>query len=205
MPIFTSPDLASKSRVVLVVGETAQDLGVLAHRVIGGPGGIDKGSMVSVVRHLTQQRSTAVDASPPGVVLANTGQLFWWPEGCRALNHASRLSVPASSAVSFGLLPDPERNDVPGHRNADEHVASVFRDVLGSSLREGARLSVVAVGDGSDAVKRFLNHEKNWAVWGPRLDCLALAGGMMGQDEIKVAGLREFLRKVSCPFESGHA
>ncbi len=61
MPIFASPDLAAKKRVVLVVGESLQDLGVLAYRVIGGPGGVDHGSMVSLVRQLLasgRRRST---------------------------------------------------------------------------------------------------------------------------------------------------
>lgn len=92
VPIFASSDMSMgmgmdtaqapaahlPSRVVLIFGETVQDLGVIAHRVIGGPGGINQGSMVSVVSALRQQRSSAADAPPPGIVLANTGQLLWW-------------------------------------------------------------------------------------------------------------------------------
>ncbi len=71
----TSP---GPSRAVLVFGETAQDLGVVAHRVVSGPGGVDRGSMTSVVAALLRQRSSPTDARPPAVVLANPGQLLWW-------------------------------------------------------------------------------------------------------------------------------
>ncbi|KAI1324455.1 hypothetical protein F5Y16DRAFT_305577 [Xylariaceae sp. FL0255] len=57
VPIFISDNLAAKSRIVLIFGETHQDLGVLAQRVIGGPGGVTKGSMVSIVAALQKQTS----------------------------------------------------------------------------------------------------------------------------------------------------
>ena len=50
VPIFATPDLKSKSRIVVIFGEPSQDLGVIAGRIANGPGGIDQGSMVSVVR-----------------------------------------------------------------------------------------------------------------------------------------------------------
>ena len=59
--IFASKTIASATRVVLVFGESTQDLGVLAHRVIGGPGGINKGSMVSVAQGILSQHASHLD------------------------------------------------------------------------------------------------------------------------------------------------
>ncbi|OAA60425.1 mitochondrial 40S ribosomal protein mrp2 [Niveomyces insectorum RCEF 264] len=44
--VLATADLATAARVVVFVGETAQDLGILAHRVVGGPGGVAQGSLV---------------------------------------------------------------------------------------------------------------------------------------------------------------
>jgi hypothetical protein len=197
--ILASPPeiLRTASRVVVVFGEPTQDLGTLAGRVVTGPGGIDKGSMVSVARRVLAQHASAADARPPALVLANTGEGFWWPEGGRALAPLARHGSPRSSAVSLGAWFDERVNGIPGSGNADEHVASVFRDVLGKRCTaDGAELSIVALGGAAEAVERFLAQERNWAAWGERMQSLALLGGFFGKDEILASGFRDFLRDV---------
>ncbi|TPX10595.1 uncharacterized protein E0L32_008481 [Thyridium curvatum] len=210
VPIFVSPDLTTASRVVLIVGESEQELGVLAHRVIGGKGGIDAGSLVSAVRRLrSSPPSSSPDddddedgddqqqqqqQQPPAVVLANTGQLFWWPEGGRALNPPTRHQVPRKSAVHYGLRYDPAAHAVPGHEDRLAHVRSLFRDVL-AGMKQGAVLDVVGLGDGADAVTEFLNCEQSWRDWGARLGCLAVVAGFYDVAQVKVEGLKTFLKE----------
>lgn len=90
------------SRVVVIFGETAQDLGVIAHRVISGSGGVNKGSMVSVVSALQQQRASAEDSRPPGVVIANPGQLIWWLPPSQRYHHHDD---PQNKSQNQGPLP----------------------------------------------------------------------------------------------------
>ncbi|RYP75098.1 hypothetical protein DL771_002559 [Monosporascus sp. 5C6A] len=196
VPIFVSADIAQKSRVVLIFGESSQDLGVLAHRVIGGPGGVDKGSMVSIVSSLQQQRSSPTDAAAPGVILANTGQLLWCPSAGRTLTRYAFDAAPMKSAVHEGRLVDEHRNRVPGNRGVAEHVRYVFESVVPAFVdpSKEARIDVVAVGDAAEAVERYLDGEAAWARWGNRVSCFANVGGYYPTWELKCEGFKQFLR-----------
>ncbi|RYP13594.1 hypothetical protein DL767_010666 [Monosporascus sp. MG133] len=196
VPIFVSTDIAQKSRVVLIFGESCQDLGVLAHRVIGGPGGVDKGSMVSIVTSLQQQRSSPTDAAAPGIILANTGQLLWCPSAGRALTRYAFDAAPMKSAVHEGRLVDEDRNRVPGNRSVAEHVRYVFESVVPAFVdpRKEARIDVVAVGDAAEAVEKYLDGEAVWARWGNRFGCFANVGGYYPTWELKCEGFKQFLR-----------
>lgn len=176
--------------MVVLFGESAQDLGVVAHRVIGGPGGVDEGSVVSFVRHILEDPAV-------GVVIANPGQLWWWPEGGRGLTPSGRFAVPMRSAVHRGREYEARLNAVPGHETVGRHVAAVFEEVLGSSMvRPDARLAVVAVSDVADEVQRFFDDEERWTVWGGRMESLSLLGSYYGAGGIRCEGFRTFLAEV---------
>ncbi|KAI1843701.1 hypothetical protein JX266_010147 [Neoarthrinium moseri] len=200
LPVFVSSDIKDKSRVVVVIGETYQDLGILAHRVLGGPGGVDNGSMVSVVKTLQAQPSSPTDsddhdASPPGIVLANTGQTVWSPALRRTLTLVGSGGAPMPSAVHAGPRWDGERERVPGNGDAREHIAYVFDQVVPALVGAGAGLDVIAVGDGADALEQYLDWPVTWARLAGRLNCLAIVGGYHAADNIKCSAFREFLRK----------
>ncbi|RYO79930.1 hypothetical protein DL762_007903 [Monosporascus cannonballus] len=196
VPIFVSADIAQKSRVVLIFGESFQDLGVLAHRVVVGPGGVNKGSMVSIVYSLQQQRSSPTGAAAPGIILANTGQLLWCPSAGRALTRHAFDAAPMKSAVHEGRLVDEHRNRVPGNHSVAEHVRYVFESVIPAFVdpRKEARIDVVAVGDAVEAVQRYLDGEAAWARWGNRVSCFANVGGYYPTWELKCEGFKQFLR-----------
>lgn len=196
VPIFVSPDLMSKARIVVVFGEPSHDLGVLAGRVVSGPGGINKGSMVSVVQALRAQASTEKNTSPPGVVLANTGQLYWWPEGKRALTVTSSNHIPLPSMVHIGRRHVPALNSIPQNEDAASHIGYVFKEVLGGMAKHDARISLVAIGESCELVTKFLDNESNWAAWGHRLSSMLLLGHVYPDDGLKTPGLKEFLKKV---------
>ncbi|KAI8623139.1 Arb2 domain-containing protein [Xylariaceae sp. FL1651] len=195
VPIFASADIATKSRVVLIFGETHQDLGVLAQRVAGGPGGIAKGSLVSVVRALQAQQSSATDAAAPGVILANTGELLWWPEGQRTLSASAFAAAPMRSAAHRGNRVDAQVHLVPGHEDPRAHVAYIFEEVVPKLVSAGAGLDILGVGDGADVVESYLNWAPVWARWEKRINCLALVGGQFPEWDVRCDGLRECLRE----------
>ncbi|KAI3392324.1 hypothetical protein diail_5875 [Diaporthe ilicicola] len=212
VPIFVSPGLKSKKRVVVIVGESEQELGVIAHRVVGGQGGVDKGSMVGIARALLHPRQQdhphdqdQDNGSDTGVVLANTGELWWWAEGGRGLTPRGALGAPMRSAVHWGRFRDAgAAGSVPRNGDALAHVACVFDQVLGNSAEfvgPGAEVQVVGVGDGAIAVQRFL--DGSWVRWGGggsgggRVGCLALLGNALGVDSVRDEGFREFLREKS--------
>lgn len=225
VPIFVSSALRAKKRVVLVFGERDQELGLLAHRVIGGPGGVDEGSMVSIVRALQGRRNYHADAvededededenekmeEETGIVLANTGETWWWPEGRRPLCYRQSTGVRMRSAVMKGRRLDERANVIPGNKDADEHVRRLFESLLGDgddggggeppkySVGRDAVVEVIGLTDGAVAVEKYL--DANWARWGGRIGSLALVGGGQWVDDLRDEGFKKFLREVShCP------
>lgn len=219
VPIFVSPDLESKKRVVLIVGESEQELGVLAHRVIGGAGGVDKGSMVNIAKALLQDdhsngqsqsenladggnsTTTSITNTAPGIVLANTGELWWWPEGDRGLSPRGALGAPMRSAVHWGRFRDdydPSNvHTVPGNGTPVAHVRCVFEQVLGNTdlVAADAVVQVIGVGDGAATVERLL--DGSWGRWGGRIGCLAMCGSGLDADSVRDVGFKKFLREVS--------
>lgn len=206
------------SRVILIFGESFQDLGIIAQRVVGGPGGVDKGSMVSVVKAIQALPSSPAAPAPttsaattnqddeagrdddphprpdaPGIILANTGQLYWEPEIPRPLNRESFLSAPMKSAVHDGRVPCANCNTVPGHENPEDHVARVF-EYVGPYLFPTASLDILGVGDGADAVAEYLDNGPTWHRWATRVNCLAILGGSRSLYRVRCEGFRQFLR-----------
>ncbi|KAK2059393.1 Arb2 domain-containing protein [Colletotrichum caudatum] len=193
VPIFTSADLATASRVVVVFGEPSQDLGILALRVANGPGGITKGSMVSVVQEIARQTSSASDPSAPGIILANTGELWWWPEGKKALSPASALAVPQKSMVHHGRAFNPKLHSVSKNESPEAHVRHVLDEVIPALVPPSARLDIVGIGLGADHATRALDSPDVWSVLGHRINTLSLLGSTTAVDELSHEPLKEFL------------
>ncbi|KAL6866790.1 Arb2 domain-containing protein [Trichoderma novae-zelandiae] len=194
-PIFITPNLETKTRIVVIFGEPTRELGLVAGRVANGAGGINEGSMVSVVRALGSQRSSPDDASPPGIVLANMGQTYWWPEGKRAITVSASAALPLPSLLHKGVREVPSLNRIPGNENPTEHVKHIFDEVLGSMAGEKAVLDVVAVGEACEIVERFLDGREAWEVWGKRIGSLILLGPVFEAEGLTNGQFREFLAK----------
>ncbi|KAI0425280.1 hypothetical protein F5Y09DRAFT_352537 [Xylaria sp. FL1042] len=194
VPIFITSKLLVNSRVVIIFGETHQDLGVLAHRVLGGPGGINKGSLVSVVKALLHKRSSPTDPLPPGIILANMGELIWWPEGRRTLNRFAFDWAPMRSAAHIGNYVDSELNRVRNNEDPMAHVKYIFEKIVPAIVNPKAGLDIIGLGDGADVVESYLNSDKTWEGLGDRINCFASVGGQFPRWEVKCDGLREFLK-----------
>lgn len=196
MPIFITPDLGTKSRIVVIFGETRNDLGLVTGRVANGPGGIDEGSMVSVVRAVQSQPSTQADTSPPGIVLANMGQTYWWPEGKRAITISGSSATLLPSLVHKGKRHLPAVNDIPGNKGPVEHVKYMFSEVLGSLTDEKALVDVIATGESCEIVERFLDRTEVWDIWDKRLNSLVLLGPVYDAEGLKNEQFKAFMAKV---------
>ncbi|KAJ3938530.1 uncharacterized protein N0V96_011257 [Colletotrichum fioriniae] len=193
VPIFTSADLASTSRVVVIFGEPSQDLGNLALRVVNGPGGINKGSMVSVVREINRQRASPSDDCPAGIIIANMGELWWWPEGKKALSPTSAMAVPRKSMVHHGRANNPRYHSIPKNESPEAHIAYVLNEVIPSLLSPNARLDIIGIGLGADHATRVLDTPETWAALGHRINTLSLLGSTTSIEELTHEPFKEFL------------
>lgn len=189
-------DLDKKSRVVLVLGESCQELGAIAYRIINGRGGINKGSMVNLVQALKKQTSSATDSSPPGIILANTGELWWWPEGKRSLTPSGRHGIPLMSSTSWGVYHDPQVNEIAQNRKPVQHMEYLLEQVVPSLIGSETKLDIIAVGDGAENAYRYFGDERNWARYKDTLGCFAVMGGFLDASNV-CEGFRHFLKDVS--------
>ena len=197
VPIRISANLPTHStRVVLIFGQPSQEFGVLAHRVVGGRGGINKGSVVNLVKTLKTQQSSATDSSPPGIIIANPGELWWWPEGKRGLTPTGRHAVPMRSAVHYGRSHDPKLNEIPDNATSAQHVKTVFEQVVAKLVNKKAKVDVIAVGDSADDVEGYLNNDEVWDKFGGTLNSLIVMGGYYDKKLFSCEGFKTFMKEV---------
>jgi len=185
--------------VVVFVGQDIQKLGILAFRTCLGRGGVNKGSVVSLVQALKAQPSSSSDSSPPGLVIANTGERWWWPEGKRALTEKARHAIPLSSAVHRGRVYRAGENTIPGSETPAQHVKYIFEKVLLPKLlnkETETKVDIIAVGDGAETVEAYLNNDDVWAKVGKRLNSMVILGGYFNKEEMVCEGFKTFMREV---------
>lgn len=189
--------MKSKSRVVVIFGDTVQMLGVLAMRVVNGHGGIDKGSLVSIVREIKKQQCSPDDTSSPGIIIANPAELWWWPEGERALDTVRRGRVPMTTAVHLQRLHDDRLNTIPANKDSASHTEYMFKHVFPTLTRKDAKIDIVAIGHACEPLEIFLGQDKNWEEHATgRLNALALLGGYWKLGSDHGEGLKKFLQTV---------
>jgi hypothetical protein len=196
LPIFITPDVETRSRIVVIFGEPTHDLGVLAGRVANGPGGINEGSIIPVVRAVKLQKGSCSDDTSPGILLANMGQTCWWPEGQRAITVTANSAVPLPSLVHRGVEHVPSVHDIPGNKSPEEHVKYVFNEVLLFSASDEATVDIIATGESCEIVERFLDGEEAWNIWGNRISALVLLGPVYDSEGLKNENLKDFMEIV---------
>ncbi|KAL8906401.1 MAG: hypothetical protein Q9207_002062 [Kuettlingeria erythrocarpa] len=182
IPIHTSTNVSTCTRLIVYIGESWQDLGVLAYRTIGHES-IASGSVVDLV-HAIQ-----ADADCPGIIIANTGQLIWYRGGQRAVTQTTWAALPRQTAVSPQMEIDEIKNRVPGNGDAGEHVAYIFDKVIPNMARKDVKVDVIAMGDGAPEAVRYLR--ETWDKWAKNVQAVALGTGFLWS-EGEVGGRDDF-------------
>lgn len=193
-PVFLNPNIAKTTRIVVILGEPTKDLGWIAGRVANGPGGLAKGTMISVVQALATQAASPNDPEPPCIVLANMGQRFWWPEEQRAITIEASADIPLPSLVHSGRRFIKKLNEIPGSETPLAHLTTVLNKVL--EVNKNAKVDIVAIGQSCEVVLQFFENEKHWAQWGERLGGMLLMGTVSPTDLLVNVEFKEFLAKV---------
>ncbi|KAL8839586.1 MAG: hypothetical protein Q9170_001690 [Blastenia crenularia] len=165
VPIYTSTDISTCSRLIVYVGESWQDLGVFAWRTIGQES-IAAGSVIDFV-HTAQKFSDS-----PGILIANTGQLLWYRGGQRAVTQTTWEALPRSTAVGPPMEIDEVKNRAPGNEDPTKHVEHIFEEVIPKMTKAEVKINVIGMGDGGPDVARYL--QTNWKKWEKKVQAVAV-------------------------------
>lgn len=194
IPVLVSKNLATASRVIILFGDSFQDLAVFAMRICGGRGGINVGSAVDFVKYVQTLPSVPDrDADHPGIILANVGQLHWSRREHKALTYTSWKAMKRPSAVHEVPIFDPIYNTVEHNRNPDEHVACILSSVVPSLCRKNAKLDIITIGDSGSAVTKHL--DEKWDSLNANVQSLAVAFPTRDHEDFKNEDFKCFLRK----------
>lgn len=167
--------LKTRKRVIVLVNDTVQDLGILAYRQLQRELGINGGSVVNFVKEIIKRSSTdnaaekdadifkdgyklEDDSTTPALIIMNTGQLLYSHKYDQAMTMRSWSAMPRKSIAHDMIRIDEEENHVAGHRTAKEHVKTVFDQVICNPERVAAdaEVYVIAIEDGSENILKLL-------------------------------------------------
>ena len=142
VPILVSSDLSQKKRVLVLLTERNQDLGIFSYRTIGDEG-INKGSAVDLVSAVIQGEASADGEPTPGIILANPGQLLWYRGGARAVGRTEWTNLPRESAVHQDMRVDEVKNKIPCNLDEEDHVRYIFEHVIDAMVANDVKVDVI--------------------------------------------------------------
>ncbi|KAI1604989.1 hypothetical protein PtrCC142_002837 [Pyrenophora tritici-repentis] len=214
VPILSpSPDvLKSRKRVIVIVNDTLQDLGILAYRQLQRELGINGGSVVNFVKEIIKRSAPNNsadkdadifkdgfklddDSTTPGLVVLNMGQLLYSTKYDQAMTLRSWSAMPRKSVVHDMIPIDEEVNRVPGHRTPEEHLKTVFDQVICNPERVAAdaEVYVIALENGTQRIVSLIGN--NFEKYGSRITAMALVDSTVADAEIHNPHARAFLRQ----------
>ncbi|KNG45850.1 ribosomal protein s14 protein [Stemphylium lycopersici] len=191
--------LKTRKRVIVLVNDSVQDLGILAYRQLQRELGINGGSVVNFVKEIIKRSSTDntaekdADISRDGYKLEMT--LLYSHKYDQAMTMRSWSAMPRKSIVHDMIRIDEEENHVVGQRTAKEHVRTVFDQVICNPERVAAdaEVYVIAIEDGSENILKLL--AEDFDKYGTRITAMALVHSLIDDSQIKDPHLRAFLHQ----------
>ncbi|KAF2797737.1 hypothetical protein K505DRAFT_268896 [Melanomma pulvis-pyrius CBS 109.77] len=210
VPILTPPAniLKSRKRVVVLINDTLQDLGILAYRQLQRELGLNGGSVVNFTKELINRSIEAKDGvdvfkdgfviedkqkETPGLVVMNLGQLLYSHKTNESLSMRSWIAKPRKSICHDVIQVHEVENRVEGHRTEQEHIKSVFNKVLHNPdfVAADAEIYVIAIENGAENLLSVLGSELD--KYGPRITAIATVHSMVDAIRITNPNLKAFL------------
>ncbi|KAH7381541.1 Arb2 domain-containing protein [Pyrenochaeta sp. MPI-SDFR-AT-0127] len=214
IPILTSPPeiLKTRKRVIVLINDSFQDLGILAYGQLQRELGINGGSVVNFVKEIIKRSGTddaaakyndifedgqgvESDNDIPALVVLNTGQLLYSHKYNQAMTLRSWSAMARKSVVHDMIQIHDDENRVEGHRNPKDHIKSVFDNILCNPDRvaSNAEIYIVAIENGTENMLDLLTD--NFEKYGSRITGMALIHSLVDASQIKNVDLRAFLHQ----------
>jgi hypothetical protein len=144
VPIYLSPNIRTKKRVILLFPDRQNDPLIMSYRTIGDES-INQGSVLNFVRAVLSGPTAISDDGAPGIMIANPSQLYWYNGGQKAVTWTEWLGLPRPSAVHEAYRVDPVYNTVPKNKDSEAHVAYMFDHVIDQVVDKNAQIDIIGL------------------------------------------------------------
>jgi hypothetical protein len=209
VPIYASPGIQNKQRVILLFPERHDTPLVFSYRVCG-ESTVKEGTVLELVEGVMHGPTATTDKSAPGIIIANPSQLYWHRGSNQALSTGEWLTLPRESAVHEPYRIDELRNTIPHNRDSAEHVDYIFEHVLGSILDKNAIIDIIGLDWVSMEVVDYLSGNcksdhtppKTWSKqykgtrWSSKIGAICFGNPQHNLEELEDAS-EEFLEFLS--------
>ena len=177
IPILApSPEvLKTRTRIIVIINDQNQDLGILAYRQLQFEKGLIGGSVAGFVKDVIQRSTFNHDSEQsfedgasicnedqaPGIVVLNPGQLLYSHKHNKAMNLRSWSAMPRKSCMHEMIKIHEEENGIAGHRTPVEHIKSVLTEVIYNSDRvsDDAEIYFIAIESGAQHMVEALGED----------------------------------------------
>ncbi|KAF2265388.1 hypothetical protein CC78DRAFT_200559 [Lojkania enalia] len=188
VPILAPPAhiLRSRNRVIVIINDNQQDLGILAYRQLQRELGLNGGSIVDFTKELITRSNPSLsatlskdgagledkEADTPGLIVMNTGQLLFSYKFHTALSTRSWGALPRKSICHSSLIMH-EENRVKGNECPKLHIKYVWEHVVCNPefVDPDAQVYVIAIENGAGLFLKLLN--RDWDTFADRLTAFA--------------------------------
>lgn len=139
--------LRDKDRVIVIVGETNTNLGILSTFGVLKDLGLVKGSIIHLL-HCCVEAYGARSIEPPGFIILNPGQLLYSHKEHRNMSFEQWWCRDKENALAPDYVIDETHNRLNGHRRPEDHVSTVLESVVPGLVKEGVKVSIIGVVEG---------------------------------------------------------
>jgi hypothetical protein len=169
IPILAPPAdiLKTRKRVIVLINDTLQDLGILAYRQLQREFGLNGGSVVNFVKEIINRSTEGEDGSDlskdgavvedktkdtPGLIVMNCGQLLYSHKTNETLSMRSWIAKTRKSICHDVIEVHEKENHIEGHRDPQEHMKTAFDTVIHNPdfVAADAEVYVIAIQNGAD-------------------------------------------------------
>ncbi|KAF2803029.1 uncharacterized protein BDZ99DRAFT_454313 [Mytilinidion resinicola] len=171
--------LKTRKRVIVIVNDSRQDLGILAYRLLHRSEGLDGGSVAKLVKEMVKrstdehtnkaaqllaQPGDVHDGGPPGIIVLNTGQQYFSYKRNEAMTITSWQALQQKTRI-HGDISIADANKVPGNETPRDHIMYVFKHIIGRKeyVHPDAELYVVGIESGAKDLLMLMNRNENVA------------------------------------------
>ncbi|ORY19683.1 Arb2 domain-domain-containing protein [Clohesyomyces aquaticus] len=212
VPILAPPAniLKSRKRIIVVINDSLQDLGILAYRQLQRELGLNGGSIVNFAKEMVHRSAESKETfdifrdragvaekekETPGLIVMNTGQSLYSHKFNEAMTIRSWQSMPRKSICHESIKIHELENRVEGHRTPKEHIEAVFNKVIKNPdfVSPDAEIYVIAIENGADHLLEILDADLNR--YAPRITALAFSQSSYVSSQIHNPELTQFLHQ----------